>query len=146
MLKSSLLGAAVTLAAAFSATAQDAPKLYPYDGSFEDATFSVESAIIGKGLVIDYVSHVGEMLERTRADMGSDIVLYDGAQVFVFCSAALSRKMMEADPLNIAHCPYGIFVMDRDGEVMIGYRPYPQGPMQEVEALLHEIATEAVEF
>jgi uncharacterized protein (DUF302 family) len=145
-LTSSLLGAAFTLAAAFSVTAQDAPKLYPYDGSFEDATFSVESAIIGKGLVIDYVSHVGEMLERTRADMGSDIVLYDGAQIFVFCSAALSRKMMEADPLNLAHCPYGIFVMDRDGEVMIGYRPYPQGPMQEVETLLHEIVTEAVEF
>jgi len=146
MMKSGILGTVFSLAFAAAGAAQEGPKLYPYDGTFEDATFSVESAIIGKGLVIDYVSHVGDMLERTRADMGSEIVLFDGAQIFVFCSAALSRKVMEADPLNIAHCPYGIFVMDRDGEVMIGYRPYPEGPMQEVQTLLHEIVTEAVEF
>jgi hypothetical protein len=52
---------------------------------------------------------------------------------------------MEADPMNIAHCPYGIFVTDRDGTVSIGYRTYPQGPMQEVQSLLDEIVREAVE-
>ena len=112
--------------------------------SFEDATFSVESAIIGRGLVIDLVSHTGEMLERTRADVGSDIVLFDAADVFLFCSASLSRKVMEADPMNLAHCPYGIFVSDREGEVTVGYRNYPEGPMQEVQAFLDEIVREAV--
>lgn len=117
---------------------------YPFEGSFDDATFSVESAIVGQGLVIDYVSHTGEMLNRTAGDVGSDTKLFDAADVFLFCSAVLSRKVMEADPMNIAHCPYGIFVADREGQVMVGYRTYPEGPMQEVQTLLDEIAKEAV--
>jgi hypothetical protein len=52
---------------------------------------------------------------------------------------------MEANPMNIAHCPYGIFVAERGGEVMIGYREYPEGEMQKVEALLAEIVKEALE-
>jgi uncharacterized protein (DUF302 family) len=118
--------------------------VYPFDGSFDDATFSVESAIIGKGLVIDYVSHAGEMLNRTGADLGSDVELFAAADIFVFCSASLSREVMEVDPMNIAYCPYGVFVADRNGEVMIGYRNYPQGEMQEVQSLLDEIAREAI--
>ena len=104
---------------------------------------AVEAAIIGKGLVIDYRSHVGEMLNRTAADVGSAVKVYDNADVFLFCSAVLSRKVMEADPMNIAHCPYGIFVMDREGAVSIGYRQMPEGPMQEVQALLDAISREA---
>jgi hypothetical protein len=45
--------------------------------------------------------------------------------------------------MNIAHCPYGIFVAERDGEVTVGYRTYPEGPMQKVQTLLDEIAREA---
>ena len=37
------------------------------------------------------------MLERTGKDVGSTRKLYADAQAFVFCSAALSRKMMDAD-------------------------------------------------
>lgn len=87
-----------------AALAQEATT-YPFDGSFDDATFAVESAIIDRGLVIDYRSHVGEMLNRTGADVGSDARVYDSADVFLFCSAVLSRKVMEVDPLNIAQCP-----------------------------------------
>jgi uncharacterized protein (DUF302 family) len=117
---------------------------YPFDGSFDDATFSVENAIIGQGLVIDYVSHTGEMLNRTGADVGSDTMIFEGADIFLFCSAQLSREVMEADPMNIAHCPYGIFVAERNGEVMVGYRTYPEGEMQKVQALLDEIVRDAV--
>lgn len=126
----------------FAAAAQEATT-YPFDGSFEDAAFAVESAIIGKGLVIDYRSHVGEMLNRTGADVGSEVKLFDNADVFLFCSAVLSRKVMEADPMNISHCPYGIFVTDREGQVAVGYRQLPEGPMQEVQTLLDDIAREA---
>ncbi|MFN3991449.1 MAG: DUF302 domain-containing protein [Tabrizicola flagellatus] len=125
-----------------TALAQDATT-YPFDGSFEDATFAVESAIVDRGLVIDYRSHVGEMLNRTGADVGSEVKIYDQADVFLFCSAVLSRKVMEADPMNIAHCPYGIFVTDREGQVAVGYRHLPEGAMQEVQGLLDEIAREA---
>lgn len=129
---------------AASAAAADEASIYPFDGSFEDATFSVESAIIGQGLVIDYVSHTGEMLNRTGEDVGSDVTLFTAADIFVFCSASISRQVMELDPMNIAHCPYGIFVAERDGEVMIGYRNYPEGEMQLVQDLLGAIVADAL--
>lgn len=136
--------ATVLSLAATTLAAQDASKTYSFDGSFDDAAFAVESAIVGQGLVVDYVSHVGEMLERTAADVGSDVTLFKKADIFVFCSAVVSRRVMEADPMNIAHCPYGIFVADKDGSVMIGYRTYPDGPMQEVQALLEGIVQDAL--
>ncbi|WP_347312301.1 DUF302 domain-containing protein [Defluviimonas sp. SAOS-178_SWC] len=139
------LGSAALLAVGLGAgvaLAQDATT-YPFDGSFDDATFAVENAIVNKGLVIDYRSHVGEMLNRTGADVGSDVKIFDAADVFLFCSAQVSRKVMEADPMNIAHCPYGVFVTDREGAVSIGYRNLPEGTMQEVQVLLDEIAREA---
>ncbi|MCB4457847.1 DUF302 domain-containing protein [Leisingera sp. McT4-56] len=116
----------------------------PFDGSFDDATFAVESAIVGQGLVIDYVSHVGEMLNRTGADVGSDKQIFSAADIFIFCSAKISREVMEADPMNIGYCPYGIFVAEDESGVQVGYRSYPDGPMGKVEALLSEIVEEAV--
>lgn len=131
--------------AAFAGGHEGAAVTYAFDGSFEDAAFALESAIVGRGLVIDNVSHVGEMLARTKADVGGTADLFEAADVYQFCSAALSRKVMEADPLNIVHCPYGIFVAEVGDGVMIGHRAYPEGPMKEVEALLAEIAKEAAE-
>lgn len=117
----------------------------PFNGSFEDATFAVENAIVGEGLVIDFTSHVGEMLNRTGADVGSDVKIFDAADIFLFCSAQVSREVMEANPMNIAHCPYSIFVADQDGEVVIGHRTYPEGEMQKVETLLDGIVKSALE-
>lgn len=141
-LAGTLMGALAPLG---SAAIAQGVTTYSYDGSFEDAAFALENAILGKGLVVDSISHVGDMLSRTREDVGSDVEIYDNADMYLFCSAVLSRKMMEADPLNLAHCPYGIFVMEREGAVQIGFRDYPEGPMQEVQSFLDEIAQEAVE-
>lgn len=140
-----LILAGVFASLATVSAAQDGMTTYEFDGTFDDATFAVENAIIGQGLVIDYTSHVGDMLNRTAEDVGSDVKIYDAADVFIFCSAKLSRQVMETDPANIAYCPYGIFVTDRDGDVEVGYRNFPEGPMQDVQALLDEIAREAVE-
>ena len=141
MLKNSVIGWFLLTGAVF---AQDAV-LTPYDGSFEDAAFSLESAIIDKGLNIEYVSHVGEMLKRTGADVGSDKQIFEAADIFVFCSAVVSRAVMEADPLNIAHCPYSIFVMKTNDVVMLGRRTFPEGPMNMVGDLLDEIIADAAE-
>lgn len=122
----------------------EGPVLHTFDGSFDDASFAVESAIIGQGLVIDYTSHVGEMLNRTGADVGSSVTIFAEADVFLFCSAVVSRVVMEADPMNIQHCPYGIFVAQQGDEVLIGHRDYPDGAMQAVEDLLEEIVMEAI--
>ena len=135
------ISALVALTAS-TAFAQEAVT-YDVNGTFDDAIFGLESAITGRGLVVDWVSHTGEMLARTGEDVGSDVTLFDKADVYNFCSAALSRKMMEIDPLNIAHCPYAVFVFEREGEVTVGYRTQPEGEMQEVQALLDEIARDA---
>lgn len=114
---------------------------------FDDVTFGVENAITDLGLVIDNISHVGAMLERTRAATGSDIVLFQAAEVYSFCSASLSRQVMEADPMNIAFCPYNIFVTQLPGsdQVTVGFRQFPDGAMQDIQALLDGIVQEAIE-
>ncbi|WP_298907481.1 DUF302 domain-containing protein [uncultured Aliiroseovarius sp.] len=117
---------------------------YAFNGDFGDATFAVETAIVGQGLVIDYVSHTGDMLERTKGDVGSDVTIFEAADIFLFCSAKISREVMEADAANISFCPYSIFVTDTNGEVRVGYRTYPEGEMQKVQALLDGIVQEAI--
>ena len=142
-MKPILLSAAIFSLAAVPVYAQEA-FVYPFEGSFEDATFAVEAAIIGQGLVIDFVSHVGEMLNRTGADVGSDAVIFKNADIFLFCSAVVSRQVMEADPMNITHCPYGIFVMENEDGVIVGHKDYPNGSMQAVENLMQQIVAEAI--
>lgn len=126
---------------------RDGAVLYSVEQGFDDVVFGLENAILGRGLVIDSASHVGEMLERTRADVGSDVVIFGQADVVSFCSAALSRQVMEADPLNIQFCPYDVFVYtlpDDPGRTVIGYRDYPEGPMEVIGELLDGIVREAV--
>lgn len=95
------------------------------------------------------------MLERTGKDVGSARKLYADTHTFLFCSAALSRKTMEADPANITLCPYSIVVYEmaqQPGMIHVSYRrPWrPDGSqasaaaLKEVEALLDAIAREAL--
>jgi uncharacterized protein (DUF302 family) len=128
---------------------------YSKRAKFDDVRDDLKAAIEGKGLVIDYQSYVNRMLERTGKDVGSARKLYADAQAFVFCSALLSRKTMEADPANAAHCPYSIMVYataQDPGTVHVAYRrPWrPDGSaaskaaLKAVEALLDGIAREAL--
>lgn len=147
MIQRTLIAASLAICLlAHSATAQTPPVTYTVEDDFENVAFAIENAIIGEGLVVDHVSHTGEMLERTRADVGSDRVLFGQADVFSFCSAAVSRAVMEADPLNIQHCPYGIFVFDSPdapGKVTVGHRLY-DGTMAPVNDLLSGIVKDAL--
>jgi uncharacterized protein (DUF302 family) len=128
---------------------------YSKRAKFDDVRDDLKLAIEGKGLVIDYHSFVNRMLERTGKDVGSARKLYADAQAFVFCSAVLSRKTMEADAANAALCPYSIMVYataQDPGTVHVAYRrPWrPDGSaaskaaLKEVETLLDGIAREAL--
>ena len=70
------------------------------------------------------------MLERTGADVGSTKKIYANAEFFMFCSAKLSRAMIEADPANVGYCPYVVFLYEaaeKPGEIVVGYRrPQPR--------------------
>lgn len=145
-MKQFLLAVGLTLTATLAA-AEGTSVTYSVEQDYDDVTFGLESAITDRGLVIDAVSHVGAMLERTKEDVGSTVTIFDRAEVYSFCSASISRKVMEADPMNLQFCPYGIFVMQKPGEegmTTIGYRVMPEGVMKEVEAMLDEIVKEAI--
>ena len=144
MIRTTFAGFSLSFCLYSMVMADDMAVLHAYDGAFDDATFSVESAILNAGLVIDYVSHTGEMLARTGAELGSEVTIFDAADVFLFCSAVVSRRVMEVDPMNIVHCPYSIFVSDQQGGVVIGYHNYPDGIMKEVQAMLEGIVQEAL--
>jgi len=121
--------------------------------SFADVKQDVADAIINRGYVIDHNAKVGNMLDRTGKAVGSALKIYNGAETVQFCSAVLSRKMMEADPANIVFCPYVIFYYERTdepGTVYVGYRELDEEGSDASEAakktinkLLGEIIKEA---
>jgi uncharacterized protein (DUF302 family) len=128
---------------------------YTKQARFDDVRDDLRAAIEAKGLVIDFHSYLNSMIERTGKDLGATRKIYADAQAFVFCSAALSRKMMEADAANAAMCPYAITVYataQDPGTVRVAYRrpwrpdasPASKAALKEVEALLDGIARASV--
>ncbi|MBL4808124.1 MAG: DUF302 domain-containing protein [Rhodobacteraceae bacterium] len=118
------------------------------DETHDDMTFAVESAILDMGLTIDFTSHTGEMLERTRMDVGSDVVLFDDATIFNFCSASVSRQVIEANLNNIVFCPYAVFVYTLPGnpdQTIVGHQVYPGASMTPANELLDEIVRSATQ-
>ena len=123
-------------------------------GAFEDLKSALVFAIENRGLVVSTVSHVGEMLERTGRDLGNPERIFVQGDVLEFCSAVLSRQVMEADPHTIAFCPYtiAVYVLPQEpATVYVSYRrpALPAGhkaaqPLEAVDRLLSEIVQEAL--
>lgn len=124
-------------------------------GTYAEAREAVEMAITGRGFVINNVSHIGNMLARTGKDIGSGKTVFLEAEALEFCSATVSRNMMEADADNIVFCPYiiSIYVLpEKPGEVRIAFRKaqlvgsaVSKKSLRAVNELLTEIIQEAVE-
>lgn len=137
--------ALATALMASTATAQEFTT-YTTNEPFADVAFAIENAIVSQGLVIDHVSHTGDMLERTRADVGSDTVLFLNADVYEFCSANVSRQVMEADPMNFNYCPYAVRIYeqpDTKGTVTVSHQTY-SGSMEPVNDLMTTIVKDAL--
>lgn len=110
--------------------------------AFADVKQDLADAIVNRGYVIDYNAKIGEMLDRTRSDVGSSKKVYNNAETVQFCSAVLSRKMLEADPANIAFCPYVIFYYERadePGTVRVGFRELDEDGSSESKAAIKAI-------
>ena len=142
-----VLAVLVGLTFALAAAAQNGPKVVTAQGKFVDVKDDVVAAIVQRGLVVNFVAHVGEMLERTGRDLGMNKRLYDQAEVIEFCSATVSRKMMDADAHNLAYCPYTIAVYTLPGKpdkVYLVRREYPEtAALKPVVRLLDDIIAEA---
>lgn len=124
-------------------------------GKFEDIRDNVAVAITNQGLVINNVSHIGEMLERTGKDMGDSGRIFVKAEILEFCSARVSRESMKADPHAIVFCPYGVsvYVLPNDPDkVYLSYRkplagntPQEKKAQRSLEKLMHDIVHEATQ-
>ena len=150
--KGALTIAALVALCVTPASAQEL-KTYGKKGSYEDVKFELNDAIIRRGLAVDYIGHINNMLERTGADVGSSKRIYVNAEFFLFCSAKLSRAMVEADPGNLGFCPYVVFLYEaaaKPGEIVIGYRRPPAGndaskqALAAIDTLLDGIVKDAV--
>ena len=129
-------------------------KVFTTTGDFDDVKDNIVFAINGLGMIINNTSHIGEMLDRTGQDLGSAKKIYLKAEALEFCSATVSRNMMEADPDNIVFCPYiiSIYVLPNDSsKVYVAYRkPEITGSarsrkaLKAVDTLLTDIIKEAL--
>lgn len=127
---------------------------YVIEGKFENVRDDVRLAIENRGLMVEQASHVNDMLVRTGKDLGATKQIYLEAEAYSFCSAVTSRAMMEADPHNIAYCPFviAVYVLPREpNRVYVAYRrPEPAGnvkarqALRSVEELLDGIVREAL--
>ena len=138
-----------------TAPAVEHSKLYSKEAQFENVRDDLKTAIENRGLVIDHTSHIHDMLERTGKDLGTTTPIYVDAKSYMFCSAVVSRKTIEADPHNIVFCPYVIAVytvLNEPKKVYVAYRrpqqpagtPQSQASLKAVEELLDGIAREAL--
>ena len=92
---------------------------------FDFVVDNVKGAIGDRGIKINGVNYIGKMLHRTAAAVGATKDIYKYGQAYNFCSSTLSRATMEADPHNIAFCPYIITIYelkDEPGNIYITYR------------------------
>jgi uncharacterized protein (DUF302 family) len=122
-------------------------------GDFDDVRMDLGTAILATGVTVQSQGNVAAMLGRTAADLGATETVYARAEFVSFCSARYSRALMEADPRNLAFCPFTVFAYEaksKPGEIVVGYRPIvvPPGPgstaAAEANALLQHIIDEAV--
>ena len=140
---------AVVLATCLASASDDNVQTVTTEAEFGDVASGVENAILNRGYKIDYHGFIGDMLKRTAEDVGATKRLYNNAEFFTFCSAVLSRKVMELDLGDIAYCPYVVFVYEpavEPGKIVVGYRRLPSGgPRDEVNRLLGDIIKDAAE-
>jgi len=138
----SLLPLAAIFIVAGPVHAQERYAVYESDSSFGDVIDGLKLAIQERGMYINNVMHMDEMLERTGKDLGMDETIYTHAQSIEFCSAVLSRKMTAEDPVRIVNCPFIIAVYTLPEEPDTSYVVHRRMPADETDAspVMREVA------
>jgi hypothetical protein len=149
-----VFGACVIAVAGLSGAAEAEPayRTKTVSSDFESVAFDLTNAIVNRGLKVDYTGYVSTMLDRTKDATGKGSPYVDG-RYYIFCSAQLSQATMQANPDNIAACPYVVLAYElksAPGKTVVGYRrPLAAGDdaskaaLGEIEQLLQSIVDEA---
>lgn len=120
-----ILSLAALHAPLFASAAQGPYVTLTSEAAFEEVMDNLRGAIEERGLYINNQMHLGEMLERTGKDLGFEGRVYLKAESLEFCSAILSRRMVEEDPRRIVNCPFivSVYVLASDpGKTVVAYR------------------------
>jgi uncharacterized protein (DUF302 family) len=129
--------------------------VYESDSSFEDVIDGLKLAIQERGMYINNVMHMDEMLARTGKDLGMEEIIYTRAQAVEFCSAVLSRRMTAENPARIVNCPFIIAVYtlpDDPDTTYLAHRRIPAGEaeasgvMREIADMLQSVADSAASW
>ena len=129
--------------------------IYESESAFEDVMEGLKMAIQERGMYINNIMHMDEMLERTGKDLGLGGKLYEHAESVEFCSAVLSRKMVTENPARIVNCPFTISVYTlpgEEGKTHVVHREIPVAEAQvsevmtEVAQMLKGVASAAAEW
>jgi uncharacterized protein (DUF302 family) len=102
------------------------------EAAFDDVMDGLKLAIEERGMYINNVMHMSEMLERTGKDLGMDEVIYGRAESVEFCSAVLSRQMTSEEPARIVNCPFIIAVYTLPGDESTTYVVHREIPEDQV--------------
>lgn len=138
------------LAAALWACASPAPAADLVRRDFAKADYgavreSLVEAIESEGLVPGPVSQFGDMLHRTDQSLRHGADLYAQAEIFSFCSIAVSSRLVRENPDFIADCPLTIalYRLKDSPRVSLVYRPREgtSPGAQAANALLERIAS-----
>ena len=128
---------------ALPALALSAPyAVYESESDFDTVMDGAKSAIAERGLYINNVMHLGEMLARTGKDLGIGGPLYARAESIEFCSATLSRKMIAEDPNRLVNCPFILSIYTLPGQEGKTYVVHRNVPAEETanSAVMREVA------
>ncbi len=124
-----------------NAWSEDPYAVYKSASPFPDVMQALTMAIEEKGMYINNVMHMGEMLERTGKDLGMDQRIYTHAESIEFCSALLSRKMTSDNPHRIVNCPFIISAYVLPSEPDITYIVHRKIHMGDGEGVMKEVAS-----
>ncbi len=129
--------------------------VYESESDFDTVLDGAKNAIQERGLYINNIMHLGEMLERTGKDLGIGGPVYARAESIEFCSATLSRKMTEEDPHRLVNCPFILSIYNlpgQQGKTFIVHRNIPEEEtasspvMREVAEMLKGVAEGAASW
>jgi len=129
-----LLVLAALAALPATVSAGGAYAVYESDSGFETVMEGAKTAILERGMYVNNIMHMGEMLERTGKDLGMDEKIYERAESIEFCSAVLSRKMTAEDPSRIVNCPFILSIYTLPGQPDKTFVAHRVIPAEEVES------------
>ena len=137
------------------AASADEMRTYRKVAGYDDVLFELNNAILERGLTIHSHGEIASMLERTGPAVGSSKPIYAKADFINFCSAKLSRQLMDAEATNLGYCPFGVFIYAAaalPGTVVVGYRrptiagsEAGQAALRDLDALLDGIVRAALQ-